>query len=84
MAVMTVLFKAALVPCGNIGPRFLNGTFTEGPSNRDDVAPGGLTHTDDCLHGCLVKFEVGKVDLIGLINIEFKVVLLKAIIGATW
>lgn len=24
------------------------------------------THTDDCRHGCLVKFEVGKVDLIGL------------------
>ena len=23
------------------------GPFSEGPSSRDDVAPGGLTHTDD-------------------------------------
>ena len=45
---------ASLVPFGNISFGFLTGTFSEGPSNRDDVAPGGLTHTDDsstCLSG---------------------------------
>ena len=32
----------------------LTWTFSEGPSSRDDVAPGGLTHTDEsstCLSG---------------------------------
>ena len=35
------------VPFGNISCGFLTGTFSEGPSSRDDVAPGGLTHTDE-------------------------------------
>ena len=33
---------------------YLTWTFSEGPSSRDDVAPGGLTHTDEsstCLSG---------------------------------
>ena len=32
----------------------LTWTFSEGPSSRDDVAPAGLTHTDEsstCLSG---------------------------------
>ena len=44
----------SLVLFGNISCGFLTGTFSEGPSSRDDVAPGGLTHTDEsstCLSG---------------------------------
>ena len=26
---------------------YLTWTFSEGPSSQDDVAPGGLTHTDE-------------------------------------
>ena len=36
-----------LLVFGNISCGFLTWTFSEGPSSRDDVAPGGLTHTDE-------------------------------------
>ena len=52
--------KASLVPFGNISCGFLTWTFSEGPSSRDDVAPGGLTHTDEsstCLSGIVRERE---------------------------